>query len=118
MKKFVLSIALLLMGVMCYAQSTNTWSGSFFHNWKTNKFSAVIINKIGDLTIKGKKTGFEFDAFAGAELQSGSPAIAGFDIGYKRMIFDQIFVFGAFGVSSSGSSPVGFGGLFGLGWQF
>ena len=101
-------------------QTTNpgNLSGSFFHDWRSNKFSAVVINKIGDLTIKGKKTGFEFDGFAGAVIKDGAPAIAGFNIGYRRMVFDQVFIFGGFGVSVSGQTPVGFGGLFGFGIQF
>lgn len=94
------------------------WSITGFFDVKAKHLDMVAINKLRDLTIKGKLTGFELDAFAGTTADKDGKAVAGVGIGYTRQIWDQVvFQAGAGPVIESGV-PVSFGVWLGIGYKF
>lgn len=90
--------------------TVNQWSGSAYYDVRSKHPSAVLFNRIGDLTLRGKVFA-EVDGFVGVQDSQGTPATIGFAVLWRRKLFDQIdLVFGAGGSMTAGKfggGPIG-----------
>lgn len=85
------------------APSTSSWSGSAYYDVTAKRAAAVVFNRIGELTLKGKDSGIEVDGFAGVSDQKGAPATLGFAVLWHKNLFDQVsLVFGIGGSETNG----------------
>jgi hypothetical protein len=100
------------------ASTGGGWSGSLYYDFRLHQSSAVVLNKLTDLTIRGKPTGFALYGFVGAVVKEDAPAQTGITFGYRKQFFDQVYGFGGIGISIAGGQAVGGGVLLGVGVNF
>lgn len=109
MKKLCLGLGLLGLVGACSAQVVPaSWSGSIYYDIRSKVANAVVYNRIGDLTLKGKVVA-EADGFIGVSNQRGTPAVIGLAVIWRKLIFDQVsFIFGPAGSLTAGKWGGGF----------
>ena len=109
MKKLCLGLGLLGLVGACSAQVTPpNWSGSIYYDIRSKVANAVVYNRIGDLTLKGKIVA-EAVGFVGLSNQKATPGVIGFAVIWRKPLFDQVsLVFGPAGSLTAGKWGGGF----------